>query len=104
MGLLFGLTNQSALAALAIGLITMILLGYRMWWLRRPTRGSDAWFGRPPARGAWRRLPGRFLAPAVLLVAALGYLLPLFGVPLLVFLAVDLGVGAFRRRGTRVAR
>ncbi|MBY8886118.1 PepSY domain-containing protein [Streptomyces sp. PTM05] len=101
MGLLFGLANQIALALLALGLITMILMGYRMWWLRRPTRSGAAAFGRAPARGAWRRVPGRVLAPAVLVVAVLGYYLPLLGIPLLVFLATDLVVGAaVRRRAT----
>jgi uncharacterized iron-regulated membrane protein len=98
MGLLFGLANQIALALLALGLIAMILWGYRMWWLRRPTRSGGFALGRPPARGAWRRVPGRVLAPAVLVAAVLGYYLPLFGLPLLVFLAVDLTVSTVRRR------
>lgn len=97
MGLLFGLANQIALALLAISLITMIVLGYRMWWLRRPTRSVGGSFGRAPARGAWRRLPGRVLAPAALFIAVLGYYLPLLGLPLLVFLATDLAVGALLR-------
>jgi hypothetical protein len=42
MGLLFGLASQIALAALAIGLICMITWGYRMWWLRRPTRMAQS--------------------------------------------------------------
>ncbi|MFF4469867.1 PepSY-associated TM helix domain-containing protein [Streptomyces sp. NPDC001599] len=98
MGLLFGLVNQIVLALLAIGLIAMILWGYRMWWLRRPTRSEGLALGRAPARGAWRRLPGRVLAPAVVLAAVVGYYLPLFGLPLLVFLVVDVTVGAVRRR------
>lgn len=105
MGLLFGLANQIVLALLAISLITMILLGYRMWWLRRPTRGGPA-MGRAPARGTWRRIPGRVLAPALLVVAVLGYYVPLLGIPLLVFLTTDLAVGAVARRrtATEVAR
>jgi uncharacterized iron-regulated membrane protein len=98
MGLLFGLANQIVLALLAISLITMTVLGYRMWWLRRPTRAGGFALGRAPARGAWRRLPGWFLAPAVLVVAVLGYYLPLFGLPLLVFVATDVVVGAVVRR------
>ncbi|WP_406349406.1 PepSY-associated TM helix domain-containing protein [Streptomyces sp. NBC_00144] len=100
MGLLFGLANQIALALLAVALIGMILRGYRMWWLRRPTRTEGFVLGRAPARGAWRRLPGWFLAPAVLLTAMIGYYVPLFGLPLLAFLAVDLIIGARRRRRT----
>ncbi|MWA05857.1 PepSY domain-containing protein [Actinomadura sp. LD22] len=103
MGLLFGLANQIVLALLALSLITLLVLGYRMWWLRRPTRAQRPTLGRPPARGAWRRLPGRVLAPVVVVAAVLGYYLPLFGLPLLAFLLVDLAVGALRRRGA-VAR
>nr|WP_249417095.1 PepSY domain-containing protein [Streptomyces sp. TS71-3] len=104
MGLLFGPVNQIALALLAVALISMVLLGYRMWWLRRPTRTGGRAFGRPPVRGAWRRLRGRVLAPAVVGAAVLGYWLPLFGLPLLVFLAVDVAAGAVCHRRVAVAR
>ncbi|MFD7815738.1 PepSY-associated TM helix domain-containing protein [Streptomyces sp. NPDC059785] len=102
MGILFGLVNQIVLALLAIALIGMLLWGYRMWWLRRPTRTGGFALGRAPARGAWRRLPGWFLAPAVLVTAVIGYYIPLFGLPLLCFIAVDLVVGSRQRR--RAAR
>ncbi|MFD7657398.1 PepSY-associated TM helix domain-containing protein, partial [Actinosynnema sp. NPDC059797] len=36
MGVLFGLANQIALFLLAAGILTLIVLGYRMWWQRRP--------------------------------------------------------------------
>ncbi|MFK0121098.1 PepSY-associated TM helix domain-containing protein [Streptomyces sp. NPDC090994] len=98
MGLLFGLANQIVLALLALALIGMILWGYRMWWLRRPTRTDGFALGRAPARGAWRRLPGWFLAPAVLVTAVIGYCIPLFGLPLLCFIAVDVVLGARQRR------
>ncbi|MFI1012475.1 PepSY-associated TM helix domain-containing protein [Streptomyces sp. NPDC020965] len=42
MGVFLGLPNQLALAALALALILLIVWGYRMWWLRRPTRGRSA--------------------------------------------------------------
>ncbi|WP_326953551.1 PepSY-associated TM helix domain-containing protein [Amycolatopsis sp. NBC_01286] len=96
MGFLFGIWNQIALTLLAVALVAVIVWGYRMWWLRRPTRG-DARFGRPPARGAWRRIPGRVLAPAVVVVAVVGYYLPLFGLSLLGFVVVD-GLLELRRR------
>ena len=100
MGLLFGLVNQIALALLALALIAMILWGYRMWWLRRPTRDpGPPWRpGRVPAAGGWRHVPGTVLAPAVVALALLAYWLPWFGVPLALFLAVDLTLGAVRRR------
>lgn len=42
-GALFGLVNQLALAAMALGLLAVIFWGYRMWWQRRPTRGGWPW-------------------------------------------------------------
>ncbi|WP_030899676.1 PepSY-associated TM helix domain-containing protein [Streptomyces sp. NRRL F-5126] len=98
MGLLFGLANQIVLAVLAVCLIAMVLLGYRMWWRRRPTRTRKPVFGRPPSRGAWRRLPGSVLAPVAVAVCVLGYYLPLFGIPLALFLCADLVAGAVQRR------
>ncbi|MFE2530956.1 PepSY-associated TM helix domain-containing protein [Streptomyces sp. NPDC059371] len=99
MGTLFGLVNQILLAVLAIGLTCMILWGYRMWWQRRPTRtGRGARLGAPPARGAWRGMPYGALVPGVVVVVALGWALPLFGIPLAAFLAADLVVGTVGRR------
>ena len=51
MGFLFGLLNQLLLFGVALALVTVIVRGYRMWWLRRPTRGSQWALGRPPLRG-----------------------------------------------------
>lgn len=96
MGLLFGMANQIVLTGLAVGLIAVIFWGYRMWWLRRPTRG-DARVGRPPVRGTWRRIPGRVLAPFLVATAVVGYYLPVFGLSLLAFLVVDLIVAARRQ-------
>src|SRR5690606_21610903 len=92
MGLLFGLANQIVLMLLAAGVITLIVLGYRKWWQRRPTRG----FGRPFPSGGWRRLRWAGLAPMFRVVAAVGWFLPLMGLSLLAFVDVDvlLGVGA----------
>ncbi|WP_405714262.1 MULTISPECIES: PepSY-associated TM helix domain-containing protein [unclassified Streptomyces] len=98
MGLLFGLANQIVLALIAVALIGMLVWGYRMWWLRRPTRADGARLGRPPARGAWRRVPGRVMAPLVVVAAVLAYYLPLFGLPLVCFLLGDLAVARIRRR------
>ncbi|WP_432932034.1 PepSY-associated TM helix domain-containing protein [Microbispora sp. CA-135349] len=89
MGLLFGLANQIVLAAIAAGLITLIVLGYRMWWRRRPTRG----FGRPYPRGGWRGLHWGLVAPLALLAVVVGYYLPLMGISLAAFLAIDVLLG-----------
>jgi uncharacterized iron-regulated membrane protein len=103
MGLLFGVANQLVLAALAIGLLCVIFWGYRMWWQRRPTRADRTRpVGVAPARAAWQRLPSWAIAVGVPLVLAVGYAMPVLGVSLLVFLAIDLVVGAVQKR--RVSR
>jgi uncharacterized iron-regulated membrane protein len=93
MGLLFGLASQIALAALAIGLICMITWGYRMWWLRRPTRMAQSPRMAESPRAATpsgRRWSG-FGAIALLAAVAVGVglFLPVFGASLLVFLLID---------------
>ncbi|MFF3543063.1 PepSY-associated TM helix domain-containing protein [Streptomyces platensis] len=97
-GTLFGLANQIALAALALALIFLILWGYRMWWQRRPTRDRGLSFGRPIPRGAWRRVPLPVLIPLVPAVGVVGWLVPLLGISLVAFLAVDIALGALSRR------
>jgi len=97
MGALFGLANQLALAALALGLAALVVLGYRMWWQRRPTRAGRR-AGSPAPRGAWQRLPAWLIVVGVPVTFAMAWFLPLFGVPLLAFLAIDSAVGAVRNR------
>ncbi len=88
MGVLFGWPNQLLLVLFGIGLCTTIVLGYRMWWRRRPAQSPDnplhtlvtAWLGL--------RLSGRL---TVLVIAlCLGVTLPLMGLSLLLFIALDL--------------
>ncbi|MEU7068897.1 PepSY domain-containing protein [Streptomyces narbonensis] len=97
-GVFLGLFNQLALAALALSLILLILWGYRMWWQRRP--------GRPVARGAWRKVPVTMLLPLAAVTALVGWFVPLLGLSLLLFLAVDLTlalVAKAKARSTRTA-
>ncbi|GGN76048.1 membrane protein [Actinoplanes lobatus] len=90
MGILFGPVNQILLAALAIGLLCVILWGYRMWWQRRPTRADrPALVGSAPARGAWLGLPAWAIVAGVPVVFAIGWALPWFGIPLAAFLLAD---------------
>ncbi|MEE2037379.1 PepSY domain-containing protein [Nocardiopsis sp. CT-R113] len=103
MGLLFGVVNQVLLTVLVLSLLAVVFWGYRMWWQRRPTRDGAFATGRPIPRGAWRAVPTRVRVGVVAVAAAVGYLLPVLGVSLLLFLAVDLAVGAFRRREARTA-
>lgn len=93
MGVFLGLFNQLALAALGLALVLLVLWGYRMWWLRRP--------GRPVARGAWRRVPPTMLLPLLAGTALVAWFVPLLGLSLLLFVAVDAAAGLvarFRRR------
>ncbi|HVQ92907.1 MAG TPA: PepSY domain-containing protein [Mycobacteriales bacterium] len=87
MGVLFGPVNQILLAAVALGLLCLIVWGYRMWWQRRPA--GTARLAAAPAPGAWRRLPKLPLALTVAAVAALGWALPVLGVSLALFLLLD---------------
>ena len=98
MGILFGVLNQLALAALAVGLIVATLLGYRMWWLRRPRGARGLRFGRPAPRGAWRRLPWPALVGLVVVTGVVGWFVPMLGVTLVGFVLVDTAIGAVRGR------
>lgn len=103
MGLLFGLPNQLLLAGLAVGLLCVLFWGYRMAWLRRPTRGG-ALLTAPAPRGTFRALTQPVAFGVVLVAVAAGWLMPVFGVSLLVFLAVDVLLAALaRRRASRVS-
>lgn len=96
MGFLFGWLNQLVLFGVASALVTVIVRGYRMWWQRRPTRGSQWAVGRPAVRGLLRRQhPGVFAAMAVCAVA-FGVFLPLLGISLLAFLVLDVIVGGLK--------
>ncbi len=102
MGLMFGLLNQLLLLAAMIGLITVVVRGYLMWWRRRPTLDAGRFaLGRAPRRGALRKSS---LWPVVPLVAAalvVGWFVPLVGVSLLAFLVIDVLIGlAGRMRAT----
>lgn len=88
MGVLFGLPNQLILAAFALGLCVMIVMGYRLWWLRRPAAGQ----GPHPAETLiyhWRQLSlsGRFAVSVCTVALALS--LPLMGISLVVMLVID---------------
>ncbi|MBD9722437.1 PepSY-associated TM helix domain-containing protein [Streptomyces caniscabiei] len=97
-GVLFGLANQLLLIALAASLVVLIVWGYRMWW----QRGRASSFGRPVPRGAWQHVPPQILVPTLAVIAVLGYFVPLLGIPLAVFIAVDVALSEIaHRRGKR---
>jgi uncharacterized iron-regulated membrane protein len=97
MGSLFGLANQLLLAATALGLATLVAIGYLMWW-RRPRTARRA--GVLQAFGALSlRARGIVLATALLF----GICLPVLGASLLVFLVVEaLRDGLARMREARL--
>ncbi|WP_052366729.1 PepSY-associated TM helix domain-containing protein [Paraoerskovia marina] len=98
LGMLFGPANVVFLAVTAAGLVVLTLLGYRMWWQRRPPRVIGHRPGPLPQRGALRAVP--WWATALIVAGALvaGWYVPLFGYPLAVFVVVDVLVGLARRR------
>jgi uncharacterized iron-regulated membrane protein len=102
MGLMFGLLNQVLLLAAMIGLITVIVRGYLMWWRRRPTRDAGRLpLGRAPRRGALRESSLWLVIPLAAAALVVGWFVPLVGWSLLVFLAIDVLIGvAGRRRAT----
>lgn len=87
MGILFGLPLQIALAATALAIVAMAILGYRMWWRRRPTRG-----GMPTALGQLTGHHWKAYLIAAALAVAIGAFLPLLGASLAVFLTIDLAL------------
>ncbi|WP_068278614.1 PepSY-associated TM helix domain-containing protein [Aldersonia kunmingensis] len=97
MGLLFGLANQIALALLAVGLLTVIVRGYVMWWQRRPVRGPGR-VGRAPARGGLRRIGPVPLTAVIVGTVFVGWYVPLLGISVAAFLALDLVVGRWQAR------
>jgi len=98
MGRLLGPVNQILLAGLALGLLSVIVWGYRMWWQRRPVRSDGrALVGSPPPPGGWRDVPPSLLVVVVVAAVVIGWAIPLFGIPLAGFLLLDAGLGAARR-------
>jgi len=93
-GTLFGLANQIVLTVLAAGLIALILLGYRMWWIKNPYKSK--WAAVPPA--SWRQLAPLPLTLALVAVAVLAWFMPVFGASLLVFVLADALINLIRRR------
>ena len=103
MGTLFGVPNQLALLALAVALASIIVRGYMMWWKRRPTKATGLTAGRPPLRGGIRRISPISIAVLTVVAAGVGWFVPLLGLSLVAFLAVDVVLGSIRRARTRTA-
>lgn len=98
MGSMFGLANQIALLVVAIGIGTMVVLGYLMWWKRRPTREPRRLAGAPPRRGVLRGAPWWGILAVMVAAVLIGTLFPLVGYTLLGFVVIDIVVGVLRSR------
>ena len=93
MGSMFGLANQIVLFVLAIGIASMVVWGYLMWWQRRPKHDPTKRFGVAPGRGALAGVPWWAVAGVALVAIGIGIVLPLVGASLVVFLIVDAMLG-----------
>lgn len=98
MGVLFGLANQIALLLLAVAATALVILGYRMWWQRRPTRNHAELVAQPRLFDTLRTVPTWALGLIGVVTVAAGWFLPMFGMPLVLFLVVDAALAARARR------
>lgn len=99
MGVLFGLPNQLILAFFGFGLCAIIVLGYRMWWIRRPAAASHN-----PVQTlsmAWLATSGYVRVLTLVVALALGFALPVMGISLLAFVLLDLLRWRSAQRATR---
>jgi uncharacterized iron-regulated membrane protein len=85
MGVLFGLVNQLILVFFATGLAAMVIIGYVMWWRRRPTLTRQ-----PTLLDAWRQSGAGARGLWLLVAVSLGVCLPVLGWSLLVLVVCDL--------------
>ncbi|MDD7961500.1 PepSY-associated TM helix domain-containing protein [Microbacterium thalli] len=97
MGTMFGLVNQIVLFVVASGIAAMVVLGYAMWWKCRPTRDAARGAGSAPAE-ALPRAPLWGIALVVAVAIVIGFLLPLLGITLALFVIGDAVVQAVRLR------
>ena len=100
MGNQFGILTRILATVACLGVLTSVLTGLLMWWKRRPAGRT----GLPgPASAATRAAtPKRAVVAVSIMAAVLGLLYPVFGVSLLLVLALE-GVISIRRRARGAA-
>ncbi|WP_312952288.1 PepSY-associated TM helix domain-containing protein [Superficieibacter sp.] len=87
MGVLFGLPNQLLLIAFGSALCVSIVMGYRMWWMRRPAPGTTSQ-AASLLQSVWQ-LPWSGQIAAWVIALLLGLAMPVLGVSLLLFVLID---------------
>ncbi|WP_115854464.1 PepSY-associated TM helix domain-containing protein [Kushneria indalinina] len=97
MGVLFGVINQLVLVIFASALVIMLVLGYAMWWRRRPTRASTA-VTPVTLIQALVRAPRPAALVVVVAAVLLGLALPVLGASLVLLILIDGAVALAQRR------
>lgn len=92
MGTMFGLPLQITLLAVAMAIVAIVVMGYRMWWKRRPTRG-----GMGTALGTWKAVGWPVRIGALVIALPIGWLLPYWAFSLALFIAIDAAIQASKR-------
>ncbi|MGU3525170.1 PepSY-associated TM helix domain-containing protein [Enterobacteriaceae bacterium C23F] len=87
MGLLFGVVNQILLIAFGVALCVMIVVGYRLWWIRRPS--PAVYNPMMTLTQSWCDLSSGGRLGMIMLAILFGVAMPVMGVSLLLFVAVD---------------
>lgn len=87
MGILFGLVNQLLLIAFGAALCVTIIVGYRLWWLRRPAAGVSNPLST--LTQSWLLLSAAGKGGVMLTAILLGLAMPVLGGSLLLFVGVD---------------
>lgn len=87
MGVLFGLPNQLLLIGFGLALSSMVCLGYRMWWLRRPksTRTEPL----ETLTYCWSKCSWLQRCVIFCSFCGLGFAFPVMGVSLVGFVLID---------------
>ena len=87
MGILFGLPNQLLLSAFGLALCVAIVMGYRLWWIKRPAQTQSSPLQTLTQSWLALALPARIVTLVV--TAAFGLALPVMGASLLLFVVID---------------
>lgn len=87
MGLLFGVLNQLVLIAFGTALCVMIVVGYRLWWIRRPS--PAVYNPMTTLTQSWCDLSPVGRVGTIMVSVTLGIAMPVLGGSLLLFILID---------------